>query len=95
MASESRYREWRETEHGNSVFWNAVDVCRRIKRRKARFSIAGVVSVVRFDRIVQGGNPDDFKVNNTWNPLLAREIMDKVPELSGFFDVREMPALKP
>ena len=95
MASESKFREWIATAHGQSVKANAIDVALKIKARQAKLGISGVVDVVRYNRIVAGKDAAGFTVCNTWNPLLAREIMNEVPELQGFFVTHEMPALKP
>ena len=62
MASESKFREWIATAHGQSVKANAIDVALKIKARNAKLGISGVVDVVRYNRIVTGRDAAGFKI---------------------------------
>ena len=35
---------------------------------------------------------DSFKLNNNWRPFYARKLMEKEPELAGFFELRRSKA---
>jgi hypothetical protein len=73
------------------VYVELVRLCRlaRAKGRK-RWSIDGVTEVVRWSRMVTYG--EDFKINNNYRPLYARLIMEREPDLEGFFETRTRKA---
>jgi len=52
-----------------------------------RYSIKGLWEVLRHRRAMQT-NASDFKLNNNYTAHYARWIMDREPDLSGFFATR-------
>lgn len=37
---------------------------------------------------------DDYKLNNNWHPYYARLVMKRIPELDGFFELREQTSCR-
>ena len=58
---------------------------RRNGRR--RFGMKALFEYLRFSYALQTVG-DDFKLNNNYTALYARKLMDEVPELRGFFELR-------
>jgi hypothetical protein len=91
---QAAYREWRGTPDGLAVIAairrRAIELRRRGWRR---YGIQALAEVVRFDHALTVG-PDaaGYKVNNSHLSRLARDLMDEEPELSSFFEVRELRA---
>jgi len=81
--------EW--FHHNNPhVFDELVYICRMAKAKgRKKWSIVGAVEVIRWSQL-QTYSKDDFKINNNFRPLYARLIMEKCPDLEGFFDTRKM-----
>ena len=87
---DKKYREWRNSKHGENVYLIVVFNAKRLLRSgHKRYSIRGILEYMRFRCIVEGKD-DGFKINNNRSSRLAREIMDKEPALRGFFRVREL-----
>lgn len=57
---------------------------------RAKYGIAALVEVLRWSRMTTTG--EDFKLNNDYRSRYARLIMENVPELADFFEVREVKA---
>lgn len=63
-------------------------VCRRVKRAgRRRWSINAAFEVVRYTAMATEGRT--YKLNNNHRAVYARWLMRDVPELRGFFGVRE------
>lgn len=60
-------------------------------RGRDRWSINGIFEVLRWSRMVTGG--DDFKLSNDYRALYAREVMRREPDLDGFFSLRTRSTL--
>ncbi len=90
QALADRYREWRETPHGQEVFSRCLAECLSLKT--AGFdhsSIDRITCVVRHDIALANGPDGDVKVNNSYRPFLARELMAHDSRLENFFEIRE------
>lgn len=71
------------------VFDELVHICRLAKSRgRKRWSIDGATEVIRWSRL-KTDSLDEFKINNNYRPLYARMIMERCPDLDGFFETRE------
>lgn len=74
-----------------------VDVCDQFERValevKAkgfdRYSARAIAHRLRWHEQIEKGNRE-FKINNVWTPALARWVMNRHPEMSEFFETREM-----
>lgn len=60
------------------------------KRGRARYGIGGLFEVVRWHRAMSTRAYDGFKLNNNHRAYYARMIMEKLPELDGFFELRRV-----
>lgn len=62
----------------------------RLKQRgKTRYSIAGLFEVIRFRRALRTTGKSPFKLSNNHKPFYARLLMQRNPELQGFFEVKQ------
>lgn len=52
------------------------------------YSADAILHRIRWDHQVERGI-HDFKANNNWTSKLSRWLMDKRPDLKGFFETRE------
>ncbi len=60
----------------------------RLKRAgRSRYSIKGLFEVLRWSHAQTTG--DEFKLNNNYHALYARELMNREPLLAEFFELRE------
>jgi len=59
---------------------------RRTGRKK--YGIKSLFEVLRWHRAL-ATTDDDFKLNNNYTAYYARLLMEKEPELQGFFDLRK------
>ena len=73
----------------NAEIYDAIVALALKARRQGieRWAIKALIEIVRWDRAINRKAPD-FKVNNNHAPTLARLIMDRTPELAGFFEIR-------
>lgn len=81
--------------NANPHFWNAfVELCLQMKRRgMAHWGAKAATEVLRYQAYVQAYVQtvgDAWKVPNDFTSRLARKAMQEVPELGGFFEVREL-----
>lgn len=78
-------------EENPHVFREIVRLCRRAKERgHDRWSINGIFEVLRWQAI----ETDEEKptLNNNYRAFYARLVMDRCPDLAGFFEIRERTA---
>lgn len=69
-----------------------VELTRDVKRRgKTTYSMKAIFERARWHFEIERGE-DDFKLNNNYTALYAREIMQREPDLSGFFETRRRKA---
>jgi len=57
-----------------------------------RYSANGIFEVIRFHTGVSGN--DGFKINNNYRPDYARKMEEMFPEFKGFFQKRQLKALR-
>jgi hypothetical protein len=48
---------------------------------------------MRWEMVLRTADPDGFKLNNDWRSRYARLIMEREPDLDGFFRIRELRAV--
>lgn len=58
------------------------------RRGFKRYSADALLHRIRWHAHIERGDRD-FKANNNWTAQLARDLMNKRPELRGFFETRE------
>lgn len=58
---------------------------------RPRYSIDAIIQRVRWHLSIETTD-SDFKLNDHFTSRYARLIMSRVPELDGFFEVRELKA---
>jgi hypothetical protein len=58
---------------------------------RSRYSIDAIIQRVRWHVTIETRS-SDFKLNDHFTSRYARLIMSRVPELDGFFEVRELKA---
>jgi len=93
LSIQERYREWRGTDDGDTVFREVVDRATRLQARGWRhYSHKAIIETIRYDRAIHVGPDGGFKVNDHYSSRIAREVMAKYPHLAGFFEVRELRA---
>lgn len=85
-----RYLQWRETDHGKEVF--ALALAESIGAYQSGFehySIDLITSVIRHrHNLTHKPGDGSFIFNNSFRPLLARELMEADERLRGFFETR-------
>ncbi len=59
------------------------------RRGVRRYGIKGLFEVLRWRYALQTRG-DEFKLNNSYTSRYARLLMEREPELRGFFEVREL-----
>lgn len=81
------YVAWRESEHGKTVYRLVSALSRSMAQRRDRWGMFGVINVARWEHAISGKDDEGFKISNTWEPYLARELTFAgiVPE--GFFEL--------
>lgn len=89
---DARYTEWRESENGNIIFEAVLRRALRLHRSGWKhYGIGAIAEVVRYAFDVRvGPDAEGFKLNNSYRSRMAREMMDRVPELDGFFELRRL-----
>ncbi len=66
-----------------------------IKSGKKRWGAKAIMEVIRYERAEkEGGQFDDYAVNNNYPAYYARVFAMKHPEHKGFFEFREVKGLK-
>jgi hypothetical protein len=54
-----------------------------------RYGMKGLFEILRWQSAVQTEGDEPYKLNNVFTALYARKLMEEVPELNGFFEVRQ------
>lgn len=62
------------------------------KRGHHRYSIKTLLEVLRWRSDVRTDGRDGFKLNNDFTAYYARLLMQREPELAGFFETRRVKA---
>lgn len=72
------------------VFTYLLHLCEELQTRGfTRYSIKGLWELVRWHFQVEQGQAT-FKLSNNFHSRYARMLMAEVPQLEGFFSVREL-----
>ena len=90
MESSTRLEKaFREFHHANPhVYKELVDLACQLKAAgRERYSIYSLFEVLRWHRALETTD-ENFKLNNNHRPYYARMVMDTVPELKDFFELR-------
>lgn len=90
MQSNSRLENaFRDFHNENPhVYKELVDLACQLKARgRERYSLYALFEVLRWHKALETTD-DDFKLNNNHRPYYARMIMETVPELEDFFQLR-------
>jgi len=73
------------------VYANLRQMALAMARRGRRCGIATLYEALRWRYLWTRG--DDFKLNNNWRAFYSRMLMEREPELDGFFEIREQRAV--
>lgn len=74
-----------------AVYALIVKLAREAKRRgKTKCAIDMIHAVCRWDFWLNTTSDDEYKLNNNHRPYYARLIMKQEPDLTDFFDLREL-----
>ena len=89
---ERAFRAWIASEDGRVV---EAEVIRRAmllrSRGIKRYGIASLWESIRYDAYLSlKGEAGAWRLNNSYRSLLARKVMADVPQLAGFFSVRDL-----
>ena len=89
MQSGRLEKSFREFHYQNPhVYREIVDAALKLKARgRERYGIKSLFEVVRWHRAMETTD-EDFKLNNNHAPYYARMVMDTIPELKDFFQLR-------
>jgi len=89
---DERYAQWRQTDNGRAIYAAVLRRTYRLKRAGwSHYGIKAICEAVRFLRdMAVGPDVEGFRLNNNYPSRMAREIMDMHPELSGFFETRDL-----
>lgn len=88
--AEEKFREFHEANP--HVYRELRRLALQMKARgREQWGIAGIFEVLRWNRAMQTDAPD-YKLCNTHRAFYARLLMEKEPELEGFFYTRESVA---
>jgi len=88
--NERHYKAWERfhTEHPE-VYQKLVELTSEVKGRGFNhFGIRMIWERMRWFFKFERGN-DDYKLNDHYPPYYARYIMERNPDLAGFFETRE------
>lgn len=63
-----------------------------VRAGRKRLGIKMLFEVLRWNRMIKTKDPagDEFKLNNNYHSRYARLLMDRVPDLAGVFNLREL-----
>jgi hypothetical protein len=89
---ERAFREWIASEDGQIVEDEVIRRARKLQRMgRKSYGIAALVEAIRYDNAIRIlGTSDGFRINNSHRSLLARRVMERVPELREFFTCRDL-----
>lgn len=84
---EERFQEFHETNP--HVYEQLRNLALRLKRRgRTRYGMKGLFEVLRWQHAMETDDPE-FKLNNNYTAHYARLLMEREPELAGFFEIRK------
>ncbi len=84
-------RFWEFHEANPDVYRRLRALALQMRRRGVvRYGMAGLFEVLRWEHAMQTSDPEGFKLNNDYRSFYARLLMEREPELRGFFEVRTL-----
>lgn len=90
---QQRYEEWRASTDGQAVYASVRERALRLRDRGwTHFGIGALWESVRYDRAIAVGPEDGYKLNDHYRSRMARELMEREPDLADFFELRELRA---
>jgi hypothetical protein len=93
LSIQERFEEWIATSDGWTVYCELIYRARILQSRGWRhYSHKAIIESIRYDRDVQVGPEDGFKINDHYTSRLVRRAIAEYPELDGFFELRELRA---
>jgi hypothetical protein len=89
---ERAFAEWIGSEDGQIVLDEVIRRARKLQQMgRKSYGIAALVEAIRYDNAIRIlGTSDGFRINNSHRSLLARRVMERVPELRAFFTCRDL-----
>ena len=86
------FEAWLQTKDGETVL---IEAWKRAKRLKAagrkHYSMDAILHAIRFDRdVLLGKDEDGYRINDHTSSRLARLLMERDPDLAGFFELRKL-----
>jgi hypothetical protein len=73
------------------VYSEFVALALKAKRSgRKRFGAKSIAEILRWNRMVERKEDEEFAINNIFTSRLARKAMEDYPELAGFFETREL-----
>jgi hypothetical protein len=88
MTNEERFRRFHKENPKVYLHLREMALQLRARGRKV-YSIKTLWEVLRWKIAVLGDFREGWKLNNSYTPFYARELMRREPELAGFFETRE------
>lgn len=86
---ERAFAEWIESEDGRTTERVVVSRARGLLALGyRRWGIASIWESIRYDRAVALKGVDGWKLNNSFRAPMARRVMERYPDLRGFFETR-------
>ena len=93
LTIQERFEEWLDTPDGRHVYAEVIRRAETLRLRGWRhFAIGALWEAIRYDRSVQVGPENGFKLNDHYRSRMARRVMDDDPSLRGFFETRGLRA---
>ena len=87
---ERAFSAWIQSESGQAVEGHVVRYARMLRGRGVKhYGIAGIWERIRWDFTLTRGD-EPFKLNNSFRSLMVRRVVERLPELAGFFETRPL-----
>ena len=88
---EREFADWIATADGVLVATEIVARARRLLARGVRhYGVKAMFESIRYDWTIGLLGGAEYRLNNNHTSLMARHLMDRHPELRGFFETREL-----
>ena len=89
QTSAGEYRFRRFHKENPQVIQRIESIVAQLRQRgHARWGMKGIFEIIRYERALYTHSRDRFKINNDYTPYYARLVIERNPELAGFFDLR-------
>jgi hypothetical protein len=91
---QAKYEAWRTTPDGQVVYSAVRDAAIRIRQRGfSHYGIGALWEAARYTHSLRvGPDAEGWKLYDHHRSRLARELMQREPELEDFFELRELRA---